>query len=143
MKLSMKTIGFIKEMDKGKIREEYWSVEDSNYSAIDETEKEKILEYLTKAHFVGSIMCDMFDGETDLGSYVIYSDGEWMWPSHFPYFLNKKNTIDTSFLQHIRNNNYTPPLLTKEKEKEVGTFYEVYLLDVKIPKWIKKQLEQN
>ena len=121
----MKTIGFIKEHDSNTIKEEYLDKpSDFDSSIITETEKEKIINYLNNAEMVMAFLRALSDGDTYIGPYSFHSDGEWIWPSHFAYYLNKFNfsSMTDDFLNHMRAKDYEVSPLTKEQRHHVELF---------------------
>ena len=127
----MKTIGFVKERDNKIIKREYLDNQANlNFSITNKIEKEKVVDYLINSEKVFSITLSLFDDEKYIGPYTIYSDGEWLWPSHFPYFLEKNDFINNDFLNHVRNKNYETFFLTQQRRQEVVSFLEKTLLNV-------------
>lgn len=121
----MKTIGFIKEHDSDIIKEEYLDKpSDFDFSFITETEKEKITNYLNNTEMVMGLTLALFDGDKYIDAYAFLSDGEWIWPSHFAYYLNKFNfsSMTDDFLNHIRAKDYKVSLLAKEQKHHVEMF---------------------
>jgi hypothetical protein len=121
----MKTIGFIKEHDSGTIKEEYLDKpSDFDFSFITEREKKKITNYLNNAETIWAFLRALSDGDNYIGPYTFLSDGEWIWPSHFAYYLNKFDfsSMTDDFLNHIRAKEYKVSPLTLDQKRLVELF---------------------
>ncbi len=126
----MNTIGFTKERDKNLINNSYmddlWS---KNKVIISNDDKTKVIEYLKNSNKIFSRTLAMFDDETYIGPYTIVSDGEWIWPSHFPYFLAKTDSLDEEFYFYLKSKKFNPPFFTSEMRKNATVFLEMKLLE--------------
>lgn len=128
----MRTIGFRKENDANVVKEKYY--DDINLSSGQlingEQEKNKIIEYLTKSDYIFAITLALYDKEYYIGPYMIFSDGEWLWPSYFSYNLIKQEYLNEDFLNHLRQKNYTTKSLTEKQKKEATVFLEREILNI-------------
>jgi len=64
------------------------------------------------------------DTKQSLGTHVILTDGDWIWPKYLSYYVEKyKVKIDNDFLQHIRIKNYQMPstedIITSLKKRKM------------------------
>ncbi|WP_128330788.1 hypothetical protein [Apibacter sp. HY039] len=103
----MKTIGFLKIHD-----ESYKGSKDLKtmistpraYYNLD-----KIIEYLESGHYFADPLVFLDDDEglplPDIG---YQTDGEWIWPNYFPYYLKKypNYEIDKEFLNYLNKKNF-------------------------------------
>lgn len=63
--------------------------------------------YVCAAH----ICYDVFDNQTSIGGYKILTDGLYIWPNYFGYYIEKYNiAVDDDFLEHIKKHNYKLPV---------------------------------
>lgn len=137
----MKPIGFLKEHDLG--LSELKSVEqllnpDISYDAII---FDKLLNYLENSITVWPLLVWLYDKDgTSIGPCGLQTDGTWIWPSYFAYYLKKHPNMEIpiDFLEDIAKNDYDVPNLSKKELLEA----ERYLVDffkIKIPKSFKKK----
>ena len=70
----------------------------------------KIINYLNKGVLILGWMGYIVDSENNdlIAPDAYYSDGFWVWPSYFPYYIKKhKNYIlDKSFLAYLNKRNF-------------------------------------
>ena len=108
----MKTVGFLTLYDKT-----YKGSEDLKtmisapraYSNLD-----KIINYLESGHYFADPLVFLDDDEglplPDIG---YQTDGEWIWPNYFPYYLKKypNYEIDKEFIEYLNEKSflYTEP----------------------------------
>jgi len=119
----------------------------------------KIIDYLQNAKCLISKTLFFFDTENNpIGSYIIYTDGKWLWPSYYVYYMKMKSRIliPNDFIKNIESNNFINPILTDEEVHNAELYYmrifppsksanvrpkieELGLLNKKdnIPKWWK------
>ncbi|MFM7859303.1 MAG: hypothetical protein ACKO96_47125, partial [Flammeovirgaceae bacterium] len=50
-----------------------------------------------------------------------YSDGSWIWPSYFPYYLIKfpRYPIDSEFIDFLLARNFQPSKILNKEEKDL------------------------
>lgn len=140
----MKTIGFIEKHDSNTIKEEYLDKpSDFDFSTITETEKEKIITYLNKAEMVMAFTLALYDGDKYIGPYSLHSDGEWIWPSHFAYYLNKFNfsSMTDDFLNHMRAKDYKVSPLTLDQKRLVELFLALKVCN--LGEKVRESVRQN
>ena len=136
----MKPIGFLKEHDLGlsglKSVKQLVNPEIS-YDAII---FDKLLNYLETGVTVWGLLVWLHDEDgTSIGPCGLQTDGKWIWPSYFAYYLKKHPNIEipVDFLEDVAENDFNVPNLSKKMLLEA----EKYLVDffkIKIPKSSKK-----
>lgn len=128
----MRTIGFRKENDAKVVKEKYYDeISSSSTQLINgDQEKNKIIKYLEKSDHIFAITLALFDREHYIGSYMIFSDGAWLWPSYFSYNLMKQEYLNEDFLNHLRQKNYTKTSLTEKQKREATSFLEREVLNI-------------
>lgn len=130
----MKLVGFIYEYNPIPSAVPIKSISKNNgNSAID---LDKIVQYLNAGELVFGWMGYFQDFETKAwiapDSYV--TDGDWVWPSYLPYYLQKgfDSLLDIHFLDHIQQKNFKidlgPELTNAAKvlEKELSDLLTKY-----------------
>jgi hypothetical protein len=129
-----KTIGFCNEQDENSVHKEY--IEDVfvkfDTSLLFEGERKKILNYLNEGTMVHSTLLALFDAATYIAPNMLLSDGEWIWTSHFGYYLKKFNfsRMTNEFLNHIRNKNYKVSPVSKKQRTDIEVFLGLKLLNL-------------
>jgi hypothetical protein len=130
----MKTIGFNSEMDKTIVHDKYLAESfDFDTSILTEDDKICILEYLKKNTMVFSMTLALFDEGKFISPYMIFTDGKWLWPSHFEHFVKKNEfkNLSLDFFIDIKKREFKIlPLSLPEKSKAVR-FIELNLLNIK------------
>ncbi|MBS1506506.1 MAG: hypothetical protein JSS79_07670 [Bacteroidetes bacterium] len=84
----------------------------------------KICEYLSAGKEVISYMHISIDENSNaIGPYCIMTDGVWIWPSYFSYFLKRYPDlkVESEFIDFIKNNNF------KIKQFDLKAVVEEYL----------------
>jgi hypothetical protein len=104
----MKLIGFIKQYND---IEEALSLDIVIYGKlIGDVDQRAILEYLKKGHLLMAWMGYFVDIRTRelIAPDAYYTDGLWVWPTYFPYYLEKYPDmyIDKEFLYYLRDKNF-------------------------------------
>jgi hypothetical protein len=104
----MKLVGFIKQHDE---HLSPVSFEENLGSNDNETELiDKILDFLSKGTLILAWMGPFKDLETNKYAepYAYYSDGTWLWPTYFPYYLKKFSNykLDMDFVNYLINKNF-------------------------------------
>lgn len=99
----IKYIGFLNDTPFSLNKEQYFNQEFIGTSA----DFDLLVEYLKNGECIMNLLLtytDVFDGEY-IGPYSIYTDGEFVWPSYFVFYLEKyKNIyIDDLFLKKIKD----------------------------------------
>lgn len=129
----MKLIGLRKEIDKTL---ENYRYENSPglkiISEISEEEKKLLLNYLNNGKVVFTKTLAVCDGDHYINPYMLHSDGEWIWPSYFSFYLSKEDfaNLDKVFLASLRTKEFKIVSLSEEQIREVTTFIEKKLLGI-------------
>lgn len=139
-----KTIGFIEKHDESMVLSEYMDnhmVFDA--SIINEVERKKIINYLTQGTVVHSTPLALFDENTYIAPHMLLSDGEWIWTSHFSYYLNKFDfsRMTSEFLNHLRNKKYKSSPLSKELKTNIDIFLGLKMLN--LGEKVRESIRQN
>lgn len=104
----MKLIGFIKEHDNLEEAQEYAIIQDSSFT--NQELVEKVITYLNNGVLLFGWMgycMDLEDGSL-ISPHSYYTDGYYVWPSYFPYYLKKHSNymIDDEFLLYLSKNDF-------------------------------------
>jgi len=113
----MKVIGFRSDKDGKIIHGNY--ISESSISAeifLPANELDEIVEYLNNGIPLLSLTLWLMDGNKNIGPYRILTDGEWIWPSHFSYFVkNGDYRLTKKFVSHIEANKFLVRKLTDKQ----------------------------
>jgi len=103
-----------------------------------DNELDLVISYLKKWSIL--IACTLWltdiDGE-DIGEYIIYTDGEWIWPSYYSFYLRKYNSIKIpdEFINYIKRGGKEGALTSAEKG--YAEYFLIDLLKIKVTRnWI-------
>lgn len=89
----MKMIGFIKQHDDIEGAEDFQYLKNTMPIQLSENELKLIRLYFENCNLIFSWMgyySDLDTGEL-IAPQSYFSDGKWIWPAYFPYYLNKFN----------------------------------------------------
>ena len=104
----MKLIGFIKEHNDISESQKYTSIRGGTFH--DPHMLERVVRYLGEGVLILGWMGYFLDIEdnTPISPDCYYTDGVYIWPAYFPYYLRKLDgyKINDEFLSHIAANNY-------------------------------------
>lgn len=77
----------------------------------------------------GGLVDDWFDGTPGIARQEVRTDGEWAWPGHYAYYVEKYGVdIPQEFLDHMSRRGWIAPELTEAQLMEVGEqFYQQYV----------------
>jgi hypothetical protein len=68
----------------------------------------------------GRLVDDWFDGTPGIAPQEIRTDGEWLWPGHYAYYVKKYGVdIPQEFLDHMARQGWIAPELTEAKMRKV------------------------
>ena len=102
----MKLVGFIKEHD----HKLGYSFNDVMQKSLKEYDTEAIINYLDKGVLIFGWMGYFNDLEIDepVAPHAYFTDGIWVWPSYFSYYLGKYKSItfDDEFLHYLEDKNF-------------------------------------
>lgn len=122
----MKTVGFLTLHDgtyKGSL-----NLKDLINNNLDNNSKlEKIINYLESGYEFTGVPLMLHDDQNEAMFGLAYlTDGEWIWPNYFPYYLKKypNMSIDNEFINFIEQNNFLQEPLSKEHIKKVDNFFD-------------------
>ncbi|HEY5751398.1 MAG TPA: hypothetical protein VIU12_35310 [Chryseolinea sp.] len=116
---ALKYIGFIKEHDDNFA--ESLSFDDIKKSVYENDLQRlpEIIHYLGHGAMVLAFMGYSFDLETNhpIGGNSIHTDGVWVWPFYFPYYLDKfpNYPLDQEFVNHLHQQSFKRRLVSKEE----------------------------
>jgi hypothetical protein len=135
----MKLVGFIKEHEN--IEEALSFIDIINESFVNqEGTLKRIIEYLNKGSLVIGMMGFFTDFKTGEKSVTAgyYTDGVWLWPNYFPYYINKYPDIyiNNDFLEYLQKQDFK--LENKGNILEKATQFERLLTELFIKKGITK-----
>lgn len=91
---------------------EVFDVSDEEYP-----QKPALLDYLAQCPAIAWFMDRLVDEEgNEIGSFLIHSDGEWVWPSYLTHYLNRPGyrLRDERLLQSAADHNFLVPTFTAE-----------------------------
>ncbi len=102
---------------------------------VDELTKEAIIRYLSYGIFLCGAMSYIYDDENNpIGDLNYYTDGAFVWPSYYLYYLKKYDNleIDKKFIEQARANNFLGKEVSKEQLNELETKF--------LQEWTKKRI---
>jgi hypothetical protein len=122
--MKLQRVGFLKELNNNNVLVD--RAKDLTGKPIDFSLKAQIIDYLDSGRGVMTYMSIAMDEAGNLiKPYKILTDGEWIWPSYFSYFLEKYPdlNIDAGFFEHMRRNNYRIKPLSAAELLEITNYY--------------------
>jgi len=124
----MKFIGFIKKFDP----KNPFSVELKDYGSSNDLKSDeliKIIEYLKSGVSIWDWMEYWFDeNDEPIGGAEYYSDGEWVWPLYYIYYLVKyKISVDHDFLAHCRKNDFKMAQIDNKQKMDLSKEFETII----------------
>jgi hypothetical protein len=125
----MKYIGFIKRFDP----ERPGSKDLADMfieQKIDEGLRASIIDYLSSGNFLFGWMSFLREEDgTPIGNNDFYTDGCYVWPLYYIYYLNKYTSleIDERFIDHVQKNNFIIPQLSKDELTNLENEYFNFL----------------
>ena len=122
----MNTVGFCNKWDEGIIYEKYFQLPDHKIE-VTKAQREKIIEYLKQGERIFSITLSLFDEDDSfIAPYIVYTDGEWLWPSHLIDFIEKNSTqyLKMEFLEYLTKKDFKFSTKIISKEDVVRFFQE-------------------
>jgi hypothetical protein len=125
----MKMIGFREEYDIVLAKSKYNYRDGGRSILLADRGKDLLLSYLEVAYVVMSKTLALFDNENYIDAYMIYTDGVWVWPSYFHYYLNKGEYVCVNFYEYVKANNYLFVPLTELQKREATIFVEKEMLN--------------
>jgi hypothetical protein len=114
----MKLIGFKEKYDSTLLLSKSAKIsEDKPQTLLSDNEIGLISGYLENSEMIFSKTYALYDNEQFIGPYMIFSDGNWIWPSYFSHFLKSDKEIDEEFAHHVREVGYRSDKLSTEKKR--------------------------
>lgn len=121
----MKYLGFLKQIDK--YRSESKDLVDMlKGNSLESSQRLLIIDYLSRGHFFLGWMTFLRDDDgSPIGNNDYFTDGCYVWPSYFIYYLRKFEDleIDKDFISHVKANNFVVPYLSKEELSNIQSKY--------------------
>lgn len=116
----MKLIGFRKEFNDDVLvaAQESQMNDDASLISIKPEMAGTIVEYLDKSRMIIGLTLVLYDEGEFIGPKSIHSDGEWIWPSYFSYFVNNHLKIDQDFLGHLQKRRFATHALSEQELSE-------------------------
>jgi hypothetical protein len=124
--LSMQFVGFLKEQDRNII--EARSIEQMlQPQNISDEERNAIIRYLECGIFLCGVMSFIYDDDgMPIGSLDYFTDGEFVWPVYFPYYLKKYHDfyIDKLFIESVSKKNYQIGEISTQELDELEKLFD-------------------
>lgn len=129
----MNVIGILKEFDPEiKCAK---ALEELTYAPTDErTYNEQFISYLKQGVRLFKLLTSDDDADgTPIGQRMYLTDGEWIWPSYYVYYLQKYPNIiiPTVFLDHVNVKKSVPAISIENKL--YAEYITALLLGIRIP----------
>ena len=143
----MQAIGFFEKHDTPIKADKYDDLSGVLLNNLSNDEKELLAYYLKNCTILMAFIREIFDGNIYIAPYIIYSDGEWIWPSHYFYYLNKgAMLLNTDFLNYLRSIHFQSKKLLPSEKLEVDKYIAFEMLrnmpkDIKIRNRVKRANE--
>ncbi|MEZ5017577.1 MAG: hypothetical protein R2800_11035 [Flavipsychrobacter sp.] len=87
---------------------------------LNNSEVDIVIEYLNNGVPLLSLTLWLMDGDKNIGPYRILSDSEWIWPSHFSYYINNSDYrfLNKEFVTHVLHKNRFSDYTLTDSQKE-------------------------
>jgi hypothetical protein len=120
----MKFVGFDKFHDSKIVPNIYIESSNSNKiiaNCLDTLTIEGMLKYLNAGLILFEPTLWVFDRDgNSVGGYKIQTDGVWIWPSHYPFYIKTSSKeVPIEFLSHIRNNGFKIPEVSNTQFQDI------------------------
>jgi hypothetical protein len=135
----MKTVGFLNVHEKS-ILGNVIGYDVNHPLDIDEMDRKKILQYLSAGTYIFGMTLSLQDSEKNIiGPYEIYTDGQWLWPKYYSYYISKKiiNSIPEEFFIAMKGRDFMLSPLNMDRKQEAENFFMNLLLENN-PKFAQK-----
>jgi hypothetical protein len=84
---------------------------------------ECFVQYLEEGSVISAFMGFFPDvtGESYSSVMSYYTDGEYIWPSYFPFYLKKYESmwVDRDFFDHVQKRAFKSPALSKDEKQRI------------------------
>lgn len=137
----MKLVGFLKQYDPF-VSSAQDLTELRTRCQIQGDELVSMIKYLVLAPSVWDWLSNWFDENgIAIGGASYCTDGEWIWPVYFSYYLNKYRDIyvDEAFLEHCRKNNYILNTISEERMQVLVNSFSQDVLGIGKPPVITRK----
>lgn len=104
---NMKFTGFRQAVDDGVLSDLVYKDLGEAEIQLDAIEIQSVVSYLENGTPAFGFTLTLMDGDKIIGGYEFRTDGEWVWPSYFEYFLQKDEVklMSKPFWEKIRLSN--------------------------------------
>src|SRR5438128_443824 len=119
--MELKFVGFDKAIDTN-IRTAKKFAEMFGDHPNDEADRKELINYLKKGIFLTGVMSNIYDNEKKIiGNLNYFTDGKFVWPVYYPYYLEKYNNfkIDNELYTYANEMNYQIHFISKEQLKKL------------------------
>lgn len=147
-KCSMKFIGFLKQHSPEVLCAKQLD-EMLSEGEVDKEIFHIVIDYLDQGAMVFKFLLGLSDNDGEyIGSYIIYSDGEWVWPSYFKFYIEKyKISPSSDFIDYVKGRARQRIKITREDIryveyvflKETGENFD----RTKIPELVQKMIDKR
>jgi hypothetical protein len=123
----MKMAGFIRRLDDGIISKvvDYDRLNE-NAVTIEQPVMDNVLSYLAMGKMIFAITLALEDTDGSyIGPYALYTDGEWIWPEYYSYFIRtgQVTTMPKDFLDQMSVNHFAVPPVEPAKGKAAEAIF--------------------
>lgn len=125
----MNFTGLRYEYDRLLIHSKFF-LKDVKLRTLSPSEEGDVQEYLNKASIVFSKTLALYDGDTFIAPYMLFSDGEWVWPSYLSYFISKEKQISETFFDYIKKNDFVISPISQDVNAEIRYYIEKEMLGI-------------
>jgi hypothetical protein len=129
----MKLVGFVAKHEKKILGTTIdYNSNDEPKKRITGEIKSSVLKYLAAGKYIFGVTLAIQDENGKyISPYIVYSDGEWLWPAYLPYYIESGNRVNlpVEFLQHVKRNNFEFPELTMSQEEEAKKCFMTLLTE--------------
>ncbi len=115
--MKLKFVGFDKSIDMG-IRSAKHFIDLLTPIPNDKIERERLINYLRQGIFLTGAMTFIYDDEKKpIGNLDYFTDGEFVWPRYYLYYLEKYNNfyLDQTLYNYASNNGFAIAKISNEQ----------------------------
>jgi hypothetical protein len=127
----MKMVGFLAKHEKKILSTAIeYSNTDMTQNGISVEFVNGLLKYLAAGKYIFGMPLAIEDENGKyISSYIVYGDGEWLWPAYLSYYLKSGSPVDlpAEFLKHVKENNFEFPEVTAMQEQKAKYFFMTLL----------------
>lgn len=146
----LKAIGFLKKHSRN------YSCTNEEYSFANKGKEGDLLvpnicQYLESGKIVIAFLHCHHDGAEIIAPAILYTDGIWVWPSYYAYYIKKQPDlyIPPEFIAHVTANNFAVPEIENERMQYVEYIVITKLMNdktgknIKLPSSLLKMIETS